>query len=155
MIFWNKSLRFFDAKLATKSWNKQSMPAEVLKSSQRDGSRYQIGWIFGKVPKGGRGHFQYKKLCCRFWTNYIVFFGRSPKNLQCNFPKMRGGRRLFGIQFKSGSYDYSFKVQKTPKENVSNYTKSNLPIHLLKKRFQLILPVWSQKPPNFKVVIEW
>ena len=48
---------------------------------------------------------------------------------------------MFGIQFKSGSYDYSFKVQKTPKENVSNYTKSNLPIHLLKKRFQLILPV--------------
>ena len=31
--------------------------------------------------------------------------------------------------FKSGSYDYSLK--KTPYENFSNYTKTNLPIRLL------------------------
>ena len=34
----------------------------------REGSRYQIWWIFGKVPKGGRvgGHFQSKNLSCKF-----------------------------------------------------------------------------------------
>ena len=38
--------------------------------SGRDGWRnwrYQNGWIFGKVRKGGGGgHFQSKSLCCRF-----------------------------------------------------------------------------------------
>ena len=31
----------------------------------REGSRYQIGLIFGKSARGG--HFQCKKLYCRFW----------------------------------------------------------------------------------------
>ena len=34
----------------------------------RDRRRHQNGWIFGKVPKGGVGHFQSKNLYCRFWT---------------------------------------------------------------------------------------
>ena len=33
----------------------------------REGSGFQIRWIFGKVPKGGMGHFQSKNLYCRFW----------------------------------------------------------------------------------------
>ena len=33
----------------------------------REGSGYQIGWIFEKLPRGGGGHFQSKNLCCRFW----------------------------------------------------------------------------------------
>ena len=32
----------------------------------REGSGYQIGWIFEEVPKGGGSHFQSKILCCRF-----------------------------------------------------------------------------------------
>ena len=32
-----------------------------------EGRLRQIGWIFGKVPKGGRRHFKTKNLCCRFW----------------------------------------------------------------------------------------
>ena len=37
-----------------------------LVSKLREGSGYQIGWIFGKLPRGG-GQFQSKKLCCIFW----------------------------------------------------------------------------------------
>ena len=32
----------------------------------RDAFPFQNGWIFGKVPKGGGGHFQSKNLYCRF-----------------------------------------------------------------------------------------
>ena len=37
--------------------------------SIREGSGYQIGLIFGDMPKGGAGgaHFQSKNLYCRFW----------------------------------------------------------------------------------------
>ena len=38
----------------------------TLHTLLREGSRYQFGWIFGKVPRGG-GHFQSKNLYCRFW----------------------------------------------------------------------------------------
>ena len=41
--------------------------------SIREGSRYQIGWSFGKVPKGGGSHFQSKNLYCRFWTFFRTF----------------------------------------------------------------------------------
>ena len=34
----------------------------------RDKSWYQNGWISGKLPKGGGGHFQSKSLNCRFWN---------------------------------------------------------------------------------------
>ena len=33
----------------------------------REGSGFQIGWIFGKVHKGGGCYFQSKNLYCRFW----------------------------------------------------------------------------------------
>ena len=34
----------------------------------KEGSGYQIGWIFREIAKGGGGgHFQSKNLCCRFW----------------------------------------------------------------------------------------
>ena len=41
---------------------------QIVEPWVRDGWRYQNGWIFGNVPKGGRGHFQSKNLYCRFWT---------------------------------------------------------------------------------------
>ena len=34
----------------------------------RDDWKYQNGCFFGKVPKGGGGHFQSKNFYCRFWT---------------------------------------------------------------------------------------
>ena len=39
----------------------------------RDGRRYQIGWIFGKVPKGGGGHFQ-KKITLQIFDLYIYIY---------------------------------------------------------------------------------
>ena len=54
-----------------------------------------------KFQKGGGGHFQSKNLCCKIWTfkqGYLTMktatfegFVASLKNLQYNFPKMRGG----------------------------------------------------------------
>ena len=41
----------------------------------REGSGYQNGWIFGKVPKGEGGHFYSKNLCCKIWTFEQGFFG--------------------------------------------------------------------------------
>ena len=41
----------------------------------REAYRYQNGWIFGKVPNGGGGHFQSKNFCCKFWTFEQGFFG--------------------------------------------------------------------------------
>ena len=53
-----------------------------------DGSGYQDGWIFGKLPGG---HFQSKNLCCRSCTFNRAYFGRFPKKkLQHNF-NMGGG----------------------------------------------------------------
>ena len=54
--------------LNTEGWRERSL-------SVREGSRYQIRWIFGKVPKGGcGGHFQSKSLCCRFWELWTELF---------------------------------------------------------------------------------
>ena len=39
-----------------------------LKAPLRDAFPFQNGWIFGKVPKGGGGHFQSKNLYCKIWT---------------------------------------------------------------------------------------
>ena len=39
-----------------------------LMATLRDAFPFQNVWIFGKVPKGGGGHFQSKNLYCRFWT---------------------------------------------------------------------------------------
>ena len=42
---------------------------QIVEPWVRDGWRYQNGWIFGKVPKGGGGgHFQSKNLYWRFWA---------------------------------------------------------------------------------------
>ena len=70
----------------------------------RDAFPFQNGWIFGKVPKGGGGHFQSKNLYCKIWTFKQVYVTMKLiqsvarlKNLQYNFPKMRGGsQRPFG-----------------------------------------------------------
>ena len=40
----------------------------------RDAYPFQNGWIFGKVPKGGGGHFQSKNLYCKIWTFKQGFF---------------------------------------------------------------------------------
>ena len=57
----------------------------------RDGSGYQNRWIFEKLP-GGRGHFQSKNFCCRFWAFILGFFQTFSKNiLQQNFQKNEGG----------------------------------------------------------------
>ena len=45
----------------------------VYMASIRDAPRFQIGWIFGKVPRGG-GHFQSKNLYCKIWTFKQGFF---------------------------------------------------------------------------------
>ena len=73
-------------------WVSQSVSQWV-----REGWRLQNGWIFGKVPKGGGGHFQSKNLCCKIWTfkqGYLTMkliqSVASLKKLQHNFPKMRG-----------------------------------------------------------------
>ena len=39
----------------------------------RDGSRYQIGWIFSSKGRGG-SHFQSKNLYCRFWELNRAFW---------------------------------------------------------------------------------
>ena len=51
----------------------QSQP--FLSTRFREASPYQNVWIFGKVPKGGGGHFQSKNFCCKFWTFEQGFFG--------------------------------------------------------------------------------
>ena len=70
----------YQAKQMRKKWYKQRGSGEryfdwackklcetsLNKMKLRDGCRYQNGWIFGKVPKGG-SNFQSKNLCCRFW----------------------------------------------------------------------------------------
>ena len=49
------------------------------------------GDFFRKSYKGGRGHFQSKKLCCRFWTLKQGFFGHFlKKKIATWFLKMRG-----------------------------------------------------------------
>ena len=68
----------------------------------RDGWRYQNGWIFGNVPKGG----------VIFNPNiYIPHFGPLRRlfgnNLQCDFPNMREGcQRPFGIFPKINLFRY-------------------------------------------------
>ena len=59
----------------------------------RDGWRYQIGWIFGKVPKGGGIIFIFnpKTYIEYFGPLYRFFSDVFRKKLQCNFPKIRGG----------------------------------------------------------------
>ena len=42
--------------------------AKIWKENLRDAFPFQNGWIFGKVPKGGGGHFQSKNLYCKIWT---------------------------------------------------------------------------------------
>ena len=54
-------------------WSKKICGPEMIVWSSatfilRDRWRYQIGWMFGKVSKGGGGHFQPKNLYCRFWA---------------------------------------------------------------------------------------
>ena len=52
-----------------------SLWVSLILSSLRDAAHFQIGWIFGKVPKGGRGgHFQSKNLYCKIWTFKQCFF---------------------------------------------------------------------------------
>ena len=46
----------------------------------RDGWRYQIGWIFGKVPKGGGGGFFNPKI-------YIADFVPLKRAISGHFPK--------------------------------------------------------------------
>ena len=47
--------------------------------SIRDGRCLQHGWILRKVQKGGRGHFQFKNLYCRFWTFKQSFLSMKMK----------------------------------------------------------------------------
>ena len=57
----------------------------------RDGWPYENRWIFGKVPKGGGGHFQIEILCCRFWAFKKNFLQKFSLKMQHNFSKMREG----------------------------------------------------------------
>ena len=44
----------------------------------REGSRYQIGWIFGKIPKSLRSPpLVFVKLCCNFFMTDMVAFMRG------------------------------------------------------------------------------
>ena len=66
-----------------------------LKQPLRDGWPYQNGWIFGKIPKrGGGGSFPIQKFILQI---FAIINGtsvmNSGKNLQYDFPKMRGGQR--------------------------------------------------------------
>ena len=45
----------------------------------------QSRWIFGKVPNRDGGHFQFKNLCCRFWTFKQGFLRTELKNPVWNF----------------------------------------------------------------------
>ena len=58
---------------------------------------------FRKSSKGGRGggSFSIQKFIIQVLDLYKgLFFGHFPKKMQYNFPKMRGGRRPFGIVLK-------------------------------------------------------
>ena len=66
---------------------------QIVEPWVRDGWRYQNGWIFGKVPKGGGGgHFQSKNLYWRFWAFIQGFIaGFSEKNCNLIFRKWGEG----------------------------------------------------------------
>ena len=72
---------------------------QIVEPWVRDGWRYQNGWIFGKVPKGGGGgHFQSKNLYWRFWAFIQGFIaGFSEKNCNLIFRKWGEDQRPFGI----------------------------------------------------------
>ena len=62
-----------------------------------------------KFQKGG-GHFQSKNLCCKIWTFKQGYFTMkliqsvaSLKNLQLNFPKMRGESKAVWNFFENSS----------------------------------------------------
>ena len=95
--------RYFDwacKKLCETSLNKMKL---------RDGCRYQNGWIFGKVPKGG-SNFQSKNLCCRFSTR---LFQHEIWKLQHDFPKMRGWSRAIWNSSENSSVLVASPVPKT------------------------------------------
>ena len=84
-----------------------------VKSSQnlqlRDGWWYQNGWIFRKVPRGGRGSFSIKNSYCRFWTFIQVFFGEKKCNMI--FRKWWGGsQRPLGIFPKIHPFWYPYLI---------------------------------------------
>ena len=70
----------------------------------RDGSLYQIGWIFGKVPKGGEVIFN-PKIHIADFEPLKRFFGHCLKKLQYNFPKKRGGGSKAVWNFSENSSD--------------------------------------------------
>ena len=52
--------------LAAKRPNTKLICSPNFSFAVRERFRYQIWWIFGKVPKGG-GTFSMENFCCRFW----------------------------------------------------------------------------------------
>ena len=55
----------------------------------RDGSDYQDGWIFWKLPRGWGVIFNPKIYFADFVPVYRAFFGCFPKKMQHNFLSMR------------------------------------------------------------------
>ena len=79
-------------------WNGAITLERIFHLPKREADPFQNGWIFGKVPRGGGGSFSIQKFMLQIFaiiddTSVMNF----RKNLQHNFPKMRGGgQRPFG-----------------------------------------------------------
>ena len=108
----------------------------ILAFLLRDGSGYQNRLIFGKLPKGGGGHFQSKNLYWRFLTFIKGFFRTfSEKNCNIIFGKWGGRfkRRLEFFQqiirFGSLTRPYAF-VPELILGRGSNNQNGNLKWHL-------------------------
>ena len=75
LSFWKKDIHRSSQTILHKDWF--CWREEKGVGAIRDRSSYQIGWIFGKVPKGQRGggsHFQSQNLYCRFWELWTRLF---------------------------------------------------------------------------------
>ena len=122
----------------------------------RDGSCYQIGWIFGKVSKegggGGRGwrggHYQSKDLYCRFWTfikDLFQAFSDFFPNCNIIFESEGGGSKAVWNYSENSSDLIAWPVPKSPMETLHFPTELdtivgkhtiNGPIYDLSNRFE-------------------
>ena len=81
---------------------------------------------FRKSSERGGGHFQSKNLYCKIWTFKQLFdhgFVASLKNLQCNFPKMRGrggSKAVWNFSENSSILDVRGIPQQTVDRNLHN-----------------------------------
>ena len=78
--------------MAAKPHEVQQRIQQDFMKGVREGLRYQIGWIFKKVPKGGWGSFWIQRIILQILDLYKgLFLTYSEKNCNMIFRKWGGG----------------------------------------------------------------